>query len=124
MAERGERLSSSSREVSSSPATSLPSRSEHVHEEEDDERGAIEPEGGDFRQPELEQQQIGIIYRGNFTVSDDTTAALQDDTWSCIIVALTFWFFGLQPSLTCLSYYLGISGSSVKIRHLIRRLRC
>lgn len=107
MAERSASLTSSNREESS------PSSSQ-VHEEEADERGGIEPQVGDFRQPQLEQQRIGINYRGNFTVPDDTGAAMQDDTWSCIIVVLTFWFFGVQSSLTCLIYYLGISESFIR----------
>ncbi|PKI51464.1 E3 ubiquitin-protein ligase APD2-like [Punica granatum] len=107
MAERGESSASSSREEPSpaSAASSSPSSSVQVHEEEGDERGGIEPQGGDFRQHELEQQQIGINYRRNFTVVDDAAAAIRDDTWSCIIVVLTFWFF---VSMTLI---LGVYGS-------------
>ncbi|KAJ0089241.1 hypothetical protein Patl1_31340 [Pistacia atlantica] len=46
-----------------------------------------------FGQPELEHQNFGFAYRGNFSAFDDASTVISDDTWSCIIVVLTFWFF-------------------------------
>ncbi|KAK4773070.1 hypothetical protein SAY87_028089 [Trapa incisa] len=97
MAERGPSLSSSSRDESSTSSSQV-----HL-EEEVNNWGGIEPQGDDFRQ--LEQQQIGTSYHGNFTVPDDIAVDIQDDTWSCIIVVLTFWFF---VSMTLI---LGVYGS-------------
>ncbi|KAJ8898924.1 hypothetical protein K2173_008417 [Erythroxylum novogranatense] len=57
-----------------------------------------------FVQPELEQQQIGIPFRGSFLLIDD--GIVRDDTWSCVIIVLTFWFF---VSLTLI---LGVYGPS------------
>lgn len=49
-----------------------------------------------FRHPGLEPQQIGTSYRGNANplAFDDASTVIGDDAWSCIIVLLTFWFFG------------------------------
>ncbi|KAK4834445.1 hypothetical protein QYF36_022809 [Acer negundo] len=62
-------------------------------------------------QPELEQEQQqhvgrdGIFFRGNLFALEDVSA-IRDDTWSCIIVVLTFWFF---VSMTLI---LGVYGST------------
>lgn len=56
--------------------------------------------------PELQRQQISVTYRGDAGVDDeDGSATIRDDTWSCIIVVLTFWFF---VSMTLI---LGVYGS-------------
>lgn len=47
-----------------------------------------------FGPSELEHQNFGFAYRGNFSAFDDASPVVSDDTWSCIIVVLTFWFFG------------------------------
>lgn len=47
-----------------------------------------------FQRSELEQHTGGFSYRGNFVSFDDASNVIRDDTWSCIIVVLTFWFFG------------------------------
>ncbi|KAL6336508.1 hypothetical protein AAG906_022449 [Vitis piasezkii] len=56
--------------------------------------------------PELQRQQISVTYHGGAGVDDDDgSATIRDDTWSCIIVVLTFWFF---VSMTLI---LGVYGS-------------
>lgn len=56
--------------------------------------------------PELQRQQISVTYRGGAGVDDDDgSATIRNDTWSCIIVVLTFWFF---VSMTLI---LGVYGS-------------
>ena len=56
--------------------------------------------------PELQRQQISVTYRGDAGVDDeDGSATIRNDTWSCIIVVLTFWFF---VSMTLI---LGVYGS-------------
>lgn len=46
-----------------------------------------------FTQPAAEMRNGGITFRGHL-VSFDDVAGIRDDTWSCVIVVLTFWFFG------------------------------
>ncbi|KAJ6316103.1 hypothetical protein OIU78_019393 [Salix suchowensis] len=50
----------------------------------------------EFRQPEIEQPQqqeyTDISNRGDYFGFNDL-AAVRDDTWSCVVVVLTFWFF-------------------------------
>lgn len=45
-----------------------------------------------FGELESEQQHIGLS-RGIF-FAFNSASAIRDDTWSCVIVVLTFWFFG------------------------------
>lgn len=67
----------------------------------------------EFRQPEIEQPQqqeyTDISNRGDYFGFNDL-AAVRDDTWSCVVVVLTFWFFGLylaiQISLELLVYFI------------------
>ncbi|GLT37607.1 hypothetical protein SLA2020_119140 [Shorea laevis] len=59
-----------------------------------------------FHNPDLEHHHNGVTYRGNFFAFDDGQELISDDTWSCIIVVLTFWFF---VSMTLI---LGVYGSS------------
>ena len=47
------------------------------------------------QQQQQQQNLFGIPYRGNFSFLSDDPSVIRDDTWSCIIVVLTFWFFGL-----------------------------
>lgn len=96
--------SSSAPSTSSREASGAASSSTVPVREEDDEHERIDEH--QFQIPEVEQQQhIGITYRGNFALFDDGAAAIRDDTWSCIIVVLTFWFF---VSMTLI---LGVYGS-------------
>lgn len=76
---------------SSSNHTSFPVREEYDHDHDQLLRQL------EFRQPEIEQQQqeyIEISNRGNYFGFNDV-ASVRDDTWSCVVVVLTFWFFGL-----------------------------
>jgi hypothetical protein len=76
---------------SSSNHTSFPVREEYDHDHDQRLRQL------EFRQPEIEQQQreyIEISNRGNYFGFNDV-ASVRDDTWSCVVVVLTFWFFGL-----------------------------
>lgn len=74
-----------------SPSSSL--NSSPVSEEEETHHNH-DHDAHRFGQPELEHQNFGFAYRGNFFASDDAATVISDDTWSCIIVVLTFWFFG------------------------------
>ncbi|XP_062166652.1 E3 ubiquitin-protein ligase APD2 [Alnus glutinosa] len=60
-----------------------------------------------FPHPEPEHPQVFIPYQGNQNLSafDDASTVIRDDTWSCVIVLLTFWFF---VSMTLI---LGVYGS-------------
>lgn len=52
-----------------------------------------------YRNPDLEHHHNGVTYRGNFFAFDDGQSVISNDTWSCVIVVLTFWFFGQYLSL-------------------------
>lgn len=94
---------------SSAAATTSSSGVSQVREEDD---------GGDrlqeyhrFPHHDVEEnQQITNSYRGNFGLfggGDETSSVVGDDTWSCVIVLLTFWFFGSYPIVS--SFYLFFS---------------
>jgi hypothetical protein len=85
------------REFSSNAASS--SSTSQVREEEDHrDRDQLQHR---FPHPELEHQQFGIPYQGNANLSAfDDASVIRDDTWSCVIVLLTFWFFGLSLSFS------------------------
>ncbi|GLT89424.1 hypothetical protein SLE2022_074050 [Rubroshorea leprosula] len=55
---------------------------------------------------ELEHHQNGVSYRGSFFAFDISSEVISDDTWSCIIVVLTFWFF------VAMTLILGVYGAS------------
>ncbi|GKV21988.1 hypothetical protein SLEP1_g31897 [Rubroshorea leprosula] len=55
---------------------------------------------------ELEHHQNGVSYRGSFFAFDISSEVITDDTWSCIIVVLTFWFF------VAMTLILGVYGAS------------
>lgn len=76
----------------SGAATSSSSTSQ-VREEEDDHNQYHQHHN--FRHPELDVNEIGTSYRVNLAGFDERASVIRDDTWSCIIVLLTFWFFGL-----------------------------
>lgn len=59
-------------------------------------------DGNDHRQfylPPQEQQRqpSSVSYRVNISISDVATGEIRDDVWSCLVVLVTFWFFGLFP---------------------------
>lgn len=81
-----------SRDTSGAAATSSSSASQ-VREEEDDHNQY--QQHTDFRHPEVETHEIGTSYGANLSPFDEVSTIIRDDTWSCIIVLLTFWFFGL-----------------------------
>ena len=62
-----------------------------------------------FRGHEMERQQVGHVpyHRGDLSGFDDSSTVIRDDTWSCVIVLLTFWFFG-TPSLSLTFNYTSI----------------
>lgn len=61
---------------------------------EEDAHGGRFPHHNQFRNPELDEQRIGFSYQANVRVFDnDVSAAVGEDTWSCTVVLLTFWFF-------------------------------
>lgn len=84
---------------SSGNASSSSSSSQVREEEEYHDRDQLQHR---FPHPELEHQQFGIPYQGNTNLSafDDASTVIRDDTWSCVIVLLTFWFFGLSLSFS------------------------
>ncbi|RVW56570.1 hypothetical protein CK203_086727 [Vitis vinifera] len=56
-------------------------------------------DGNDHRQfylPPQEQQRqpSSVSYRVNISISDVATGEIRDDVWSCLVVLVTFWFFG------------------------------
>ncbi|KAI4364280.1 hypothetical protein MLD38_020393 [Melastoma candidum] len=113
-------LSGESGDPSAATAADAPSSSSYAasaHEEEGEGRGSgggvvvvdeVEEEDR-FRHHEIEQQQrplFGFNFRrNNFIVFEDESSVIRDDTWSCVIVVLTFWFF---VSMTLI---LGVYGS-------------
>ena len=120
-----EHASSSSSSSSSSPSPTVP-----IHRESSEAgtsssssssqvRPAEELHGGRFpasdrpRSPEREEQRIGNSYGGgNFRVFDDeVSSAIGDDTWSCVIVLLTFWFFGSCSILNAFTFSLSLRRS-------------
>uniref|UniRef100_A0A5B6ZBZ8 E3 ubiquitin-protein ligase APD1-4 N-terminal domain-containing protein n=1 Tax=Davidia involucrata TaxID=16924 RepID=A0A5B6ZBZ8_DAVIN len=91
-------LSSTNRESSGAASTS--SSPSQVREEEEEEEEDYD------RPPQTVQQQTGVSYHVHFPTTDDEASRLiRDDTWSCIIVVLTFWFF------VSLTFILGVYGS-------------
>lgn len=79
------------RDTSGAAASS--SSTSQVREEEDDHNQYHQHHN--FRHPELDVNEIGTSYRVNLSGFDERASVIRDDTWSCIIVLLTFWFFGL-----------------------------
>lgn len=79
---------------SSSNSPSPPSSSSQVREGEEEDHDRYEQH---FRLPEIEQQHNSVSYRGNLFGFDDASV-IREDTWSCVVVVLTFWFFGLYLS--------------------------
>ncbi|GMI81057.1 hypothetical protein HRI_001775000 [Hibiscus trionum] len=87
--------SSSHRGDSAAAAASSSGSSSQVLEEEE-ERDSEYPMQQHFHNPELENHRIGgfLSYRENIPAfNDDSPTMIRDDTWSCIIVVFTFWFF-------------------------------
>ncbi|GFZ02179.1 RING/U-box superfamily protein [Actinidia rufa] len=82
--------SSMNREFSGEATTSY-SYSSPVREEE------AEVEDQD-QSSQFFQQQTGIAYHVHYAPTEDEEAStmIRDDTWSCVIVVLTFWFFGSE----------------------------
>ncbi|KAA8517812.1 hypothetical protein F0562_015286 [Nyssa sinensis] len=77
--------------------SSFPSQ---LREEEEEEDHHYQPQ-------QLVQQQNTVSYHAHFPTTDEETSTfIRDDTWSCIVVVLTFWFF---VSLTLI---LGVYGSA------------
>ena len=71
-------------------AAAASSSSSRVREEEEESN-----DGGNhhqFGEADTDHHHIGL-FRGNLFVFDDVSA-IRDDTWSCVIVVITFWFFG------------------------------
>ncbi|KAL7248548.1 hypothetical protein ACSBR2_003310 [Camellia fascicularis] len=63
---------------------------------EEEEVAAEEAEDDSDRPSLLVQQQTGVGYHVHYpttTEDEETSRLIRDDTWSCIIVVLTFWFF-------------------------------
>ncbi|KAL5740401.1 hypothetical protein ACOSP7_029284 [Xanthoceras sorbifolium] len=84
------------------------SSSQQVREGEEHDRvqDHVDDDARRYAQPEiLQQQNVGIFFRGNYFAFEDVSA-IRDDTWSCVIVVLTFWFF---VSMTLI---LGVYGST------------
>lgn len=53
------------------------------------------------QQPQQQQHQQRIsrifTYHVNLLVSDVAASEMKDDVWSCLVVLVTFWFFGQFP---------------------------
>ncbi|OMO85057.1 Zinc finger, RING/FYVE/PHD-type [Corchorus capsularis] len=88
--------SSSYRTDSGASASSSGSSPSQAREEQEEQgRDEYQHQNHHFHNPEPENQHIGRVspYRDNYSAFDDSSTAIGDDTWSCIIVVLTFWFF-------------------------------
>lgn len=83
-------------------AASSSGSSSQVREEEEDRDQDYPPQHHfQFHSPELENHHIGgfLSYRDNSPAfNDNSSPVIRDDTWSCIIVVFTFWFFGSYES--------------------------
>lgn len=77
---------SSGADASSSNSSTVRVEVEHVRHERNFDN--------EFRHPEFDQQNVGFSYRGNFSDFDDAATVVGNDTWTCIILIITFWFFG------------------------------
>ncbi|KAK3018026.1 hypothetical protein RJ639_004516 [Escallonia herrerae] len=78
-------------------------RHRHPHRREAEEEVEVY---GDRRHPRLVGRHTGVSYDAQFSTPDNEgMTRIRDDTWSCIIVVLTFWFF---VSMTLI---LGVYGS-------------
>ncbi|PRQ42944.1 putative transcription factor C2H2 family [Rosa chinensis] len=91
------------RDTTTSGAGASSSSTSQVREEEDDHNQYHHHHN--FRHPEPQVNEIGTSYRVGLSGFDETASVIRDDTWSCIIVLLTFWFF---VSMTLI---LGVYGS-------------
>ncbi|XP_028075877.1 uncharacterized protein LOC114278086 [Camellia sinensis] len=63
---------------------------------EEEEVAAEEAEDDGDRPSLLVQRQTGVGYHVHYPITtedEETSRLIRDDTWSCIIVVLTFWFF-------------------------------
>jgi hypothetical protein len=93
MAQPGQ-ISVSSRDYSAAASSSSSNHASFpVHEEDNQRFRQIE-----YRQPEIEylqHQYIDLSHRGNYFAFDDLSA-IRDCTWFCVVVVLTFCFFGLS----------------------------
>jgi len=93
MAQPGQ-ISVSSRDYSAAASSSSSNHASFpVHEEDNQRFRQIED-----RQPEIEylqHQYIDLSHRGNYFAFDDLSA-IRDCTWFCVVVVLTFCFFGLS----------------------------
>lgn len=68
-----------------------------VDEEEEEEEDRFRHHEIEHQHQHQQQQQqlFGFNFRrNNFIVFEDASSVIRDDTWSCVIVVLTFWFFG------------------------------
>ncbi len=48
----------------------------------------------DHHQERQQQQPSTLTYRVNISISDAPSTQIRDDVWSCLVVLVTFWFFG------------------------------
>ena len=88
--------------ASSSSSSSSPVLGEPQGEQLEEPQGEQLEDGNDHRQfylPPQEQQRqpSSVSYRVNISISDVATGEIRDDVWSCLVVLVTFWFFGLFP---------------------------
>uniref|UniRef100_A0A2P2LQ52 E3 ubiquitin-protein ligase APD1-4 N-terminal domain-containing protein n=1 Tax=Rhizophora mucronata TaxID=61149 RepID=A0A2P2LQ52_RHIMU len=88
----GSSSSYSTNRESSGASSSSTSASQVCEEEEARGRNQEQQHPHQSTQPEREQQQNGVRFRG-ILFSFDDASVIRDDTWSCVIVVLTFWFF-------------------------------
>ncbi|KAL6998424.1 hypothetical protein U1Q18_008550 [Sarracenia purpurea var. burkii] len=86
--------SSTSREFSGAVTTSSSTFPVREEEETEEEEGAGEAEDRDRPSQFFQQRLVGsynVFYANE--QEEETSTYIRDDTWSCIIVVLTFWFF-------------------------------
>lgn len=101
--------SSSSNRVYSGAATASSSSSFPVAEEEEDH--------DDDQHSQFVQPQAAVSYQVDYGTAEDEAISrfIRDDSWSCIVVVLTFWFFGSSVSF---SFLFSFSTASRFIRYV------
>ncbi|KAJ4970997.1 hypothetical protein NE237_004096 [Protea cynaroides] len=79
------------------PSSSSPSSSAPVPEEV--------TQNDQEQQPEFQEQWRGVSYRVYIWISNVASIAMRNDSWSCVVVLVTFWFF------SSMSLIMGFYGS-------------
>lgn len=100
----GESSSAVANRNASEATSSSSSRSSRVRRDDESPSGGG---GGNpnpqSQTPDGEPQNLSIVYRGVVRTISDATSVARDDSWSCVVVLFTFWFFGTRFFLILIS---------------------